>query len=159
MSCLGRGQQGSFKDLLDVFNKDEVHLLSKVVWDLLKILLVLLREDDRFDSSPSSREDLFLNASNRQDLSAQGHLARQGDLMVDRLPFQKRENGCRNRDPGGGAILRGCPGWDVDMNIVFLIEIFWEVEGRDIRSRQPRNREPPRRCFEDELSKDPPRGS
>ena len=61
------GFQGQLDGLIHSLNKFEIHLIPNVLRDFFQVFLVLLWENDRLNPCSHPRQDLLLNAPNRED--------------------------------------------------------------------------------------------
>src|SRR5512143_1196600 len=72
--------QGRLQDLLDRGDEADLEVLPHVVRDvLLDRLLVTARDEDFLDAEAVGRQDLLLDAADREDAARERHLARHRD--------------------------------------------------------------------------------
>ena len=109
--------------------RHEGQLLAHALGDLLDVARVLLRQDDGLHALAVGGEHLLLEAADRQDVAAQRDLAGHGDVAVDLAPRLGRDHGRGHRDAGGRAVLRHGAFWQVDVDVVLLVEVLRQAEG------------------------------
>src|SRR6516162_8915003 len=66
--------------LIDPLHRTDIQVSLDVVRDLHQVLLVLARNEHGLDATAVRRQQLLLEAADRQDFPAQGDLARHGDI-------------------------------------------------------------------------------
>src|SRR5215831_6453819 len=91
--------------------------------NVLQILLVLERNEDALDPTAVSRQNLLLEAADRQDATAQSNFSGHGSVVTDRDLGQGRNQRGSHGDPGRRTILRGRPFRNVDMHLDLLVEV------------------------------------
>src|SRR2546428_516679 len=109
--------QGDREHLRHVRDEAELEALAEQLRDLLEVLAVRLREDDRVDLSPPRGQDLLFHAADRQDVAAQGDLTGHGNRSLDGLVGQNRDDGGRYRDARRRAYLGDRSVRHVDMDV------------------------------------------
>src|SRR5690606_24093027 len=95
-ACLERGKatdEPCFEGLVDVVDLVEVQRLGQVRRDVFHVGRVLERIDDVLDTGSFGAEDLLLESADGQHASSQGDLACHGDVLADRYPRQRADQG------------------------------------------------------------------
>ena len=127
---------GAFFGQHQRFGKDGVHRLDRHKTqlfahqrvDLVEVLFILLRENDRMYARAQRAHCLFAQAPDGEHTAAQRDLARHGDIAVYRLPRQRGEHRCRDGDTGAGSVLGDGPLREVDMDVLRLVEVRRDAE-------------------------------
>src|SRR6202043_3844955 len=86
-----RLDQRVLQELVDVGYRDDREAALHIVRDLGEILLVLARDEHRLEAAAQRREQLLLEAADRQYPAAQRDLAGHGDIAADRDAGQDRD--------------------------------------------------------------------
>src|SRR5262245_23485247 len=63
------------EDIPQVLGQVELALLAELLRDLVEVLVIAVRDDDRLDPVPERRERFLLKPADRQHLAPQGYLA------------------------------------------------------------------------------------
>ena len=100
-----------------LLHEAQIELVANLLGDIDRVFLVPLGEEHDLDTRAVSREDLLLDAADRQHPSGEGDLAGHGDVVARRTV---REGGDQGRGHGHarrGAVLRDRSGRDVHVVI------------------------------------------
>jgi hypothetical protein len=63
--------QGNLQHLVDMIHKNDFHRVLNIAGHFRKVFLIVLGNKDHFDIAAVSRQNLFLQAADRQDPSPQ----------------------------------------------------------------------------------------
>ena len=96
---------------------DNFQSLFHIVRDFGQVFFIFLRDQHCFDPTPQRGQQLLLKATDGQDIAAQRHLARHSNITAHGRLGQNRHDRRHHRNPCTGAIFRGRPFWNVDMDI------------------------------------------
>src|SRR5439155_15675166 len=99
-----------------------------VVRNFREILLVIRWDQHCLQSAAQRREQLLLEAADRQDAAAQRDLAGHRDVALDRDPGQHRYDRGHHADAGGRPVFRGGAFWDVDVDVLFFDQRRFDAE-------------------------------
>ena len=116
--------------VLDEMNRE---LCLDIRRDIRQILFVVSWKDDGSNPCPVSCQKFFLNAADRQNLSAKRDLSRHCDIATHRNSSQRADQRCRHRDAGRRAVLRNRAFRYVDVQVQMTVEIFGN--SKQVRSR------------------------
>ena len=67
--------QSDLQDFIHCFHKIDIYRLENILWNILEVFFILLRENDSLDFSTMRCQQLFLNSADGKDLAAQGDFA------------------------------------------------------------------------------------
>ena len=84
------------EDVAHVVGENELHFLADLFVDVFEVPLVQRRKNDSSDLRAMRRENLFLDSTDRQNLSAKRDLPGHCDLSVDGFAGQQGKHGCRH---------------------------------------------------------------
>src|SRR5688572_23917196 len=93
------------------------HFVADLGGDFVPVFAVLFGKDDLLKADAGSGENLFLDAANREDASAETDLAGHGGVGPDELAAKERCKGGNNGGTGAGAVFRGGAGGNVDVEV------------------------------------------
>src|SRR5258708_31111220 len=105
-----RGQWGSQRlaeQLIDGLDRNNFQPTLYIVGDLGEILFVLLRDQYSLQAAAKGRQQLLLEAANRQHPATQRDFSGHGDVALNRNPAQYRHDRGHHGDPSRRSIL-GC---------------------------------------------------
>ena len=93
-----RTGQRNLQDLVHVLDEIDIERIEHVLGDIGEILLVVFRQDDVLQAGTVCRENLFLHATDRQDLAAERDLAGHGDVLANFDAAERRHERGRERN-------------------------------------------------------------
>src|SRR5690606_36337832 len=109
-------------------HRHDFEVVLHVLGDLLEVLDVFLGDQHRLDAATVGRQQLFLQAADGGDLTAQGDLTGHRHIGTHRNPGQGRHEGRGHRRAGTGAILgRGTVGY-VDVDVTLLEQLVLDAQ-------------------------------
>src|SRR5579871_1544055 len=122
--------QSNRQHLINPLDRLDLEVPLNVVGNLHEVLLVLIRNQDSLDPTPMSSQQLFLQAANGENLTAQGDFARHSDVRANRNLRQRRNQRSAHSNAGARTVLRSGALWDVQVNVELLVELLFETEDR-----------------------------
>ena len=114
---------------------DQLQVLLHVVRDFRQVLLVLLRDEHGGDPGPQRRQQLLLQAADRQHPAAQRDLAGHRDVAAHRNAGQDRHDRGRHRDAGRRPVLRRGTLRHVHVDVALLEQRRLDAEAGSTRLR------------------------
>ena len=99
---------------------NQLQVLLHVVRDFRQVLLILLRDEHGRDPGPQRRQQLLLQAADRQHAAAQRDLAGHRHVAADRDAGQHRDDRGRHRHAGRRTVLRRRAFRHVDMDVALV---------------------------------------
>src|SRR5262245_36621616 len=103
---LGLLHERACQHLVHARHRNDVEALLDAVADLHEVLRVLLGDQHRLHAAARRRQQLLLQAADRQHAAAQRDLAGHGDVAVDGNAGHHRHDGGHHGDAGRRAVLR-----------------------------------------------------
>src|SRR5215475_7536174 len=126
---LGLARERAREHLAHARDRNDVEAFLDAVTDLDQILGVLFRDQHRLHAAARGREQLFLQAADRQHAAAQRDLAGHRNVAAHRNAGHHRYDRAYHGDTGRRAVLRRGPFRHVHVD-VFLVEPRWlDAEG------------------------------
>ena len=128
---IGSGLRTSARgqNLVHAGHRNDLQPLLDVVADLGEVLGVLLRDQHRLDAAARGRQQLLLQAADRQDAAAQRDLAGHRDVAANRNAGHHRDDRRHHGDAGRRAVLRGRPLRHVDVDVLLIEGRRLDAEG------------------------------
>src|SRR5436190_165462 len=122
-----RLDQGDLQHFVHRLDHVDGQRVEDVLRDVGQVLLVLARDDDRLQARAVRREDLFLEAADRQDLAAQRDLAGHRDVLADRRAAERRHQRRREGDARRRSVLGDRALGNVDVDVGGAVEVLRDV--------------------------------
>src|SRR6202043_986735 len=91
--------------------------------DVRQVLLIVLRKQHCAQAHSMGGEEFFLNATDGQNLAAQGDFTGHGDIAAHGNPGESADDGVADGDAGGRAVLGDGAFRNVHVNIDVAIEV------------------------------------
>src|SRR3954451_5406582 len=108
--------------------EDELHLLLRLLRDVVEVLLVPLRHDDPLDAGAGGGEHLLLDAADREHEPAKRRFAGHRHIPSDPDAGEERGERGEDGDARGGAVLRDRARREVDVDVLLLEEAGIDAE-------------------------------
>ncbi len=132
--------QGDLQRFLGVLDQREFQALLGLIGNFRDVFLVSGRQDDGLDACLLGGQDFLLQSADRQDQTAQGDLARHGDVGPDRLLQEQADQRSEHGYAGTGTVFGDCSGGHVDVVVELgeLLVIDPKVLGVGLDNRERR---------------------
>src|SRR5258706_961001 len=124
----GPRRERDFQHFVDPAYRADIELALDVVRNLHQVLAVFLRNHDHGDAAALRGQELFLQATDREHLTAQGDLAGHGDVGAHGDACQGGNQGGAHADAGAGPVLGRRTLGHVQVDVNLLVEIRLEAE-------------------------------
>src|ERR1700722_1675250 len=117
------------QQLVDRADRVDGEALLHVVRNLGQVLLIVLGDEHGLETAAQRRQQLLLQAANRQHAAAQGDLAGHGDVLAHRIARQHRDDRSHHGHAGRRPVLgRGALG-HVNVDVLLLEDGWRDAEG------------------------------
>src|ERR1700691_2324933 len=117
------------QQLVDGGDREDGKPLLHVVRDLGQVLLVLLGDEHGLEAAAQRRQQLLLQAADRQHAAAEGDLAGHGDVLAHRNAGQYRDDRSHHGGAGRRRVLGRSAFGYVDVDVLLLEDGGRDAEG------------------------------
>ena len=100
-----------------VVDRKDGQFLQNLLWNLLQILHIILRDEDALDAGPLGGHQLLGEPSDGHDVAPERDFACHGQLRVHGYVEDERKQGCEERCARRGTVLGCGPLGNMDVEI------------------------------------------
>ena len=120
--------KGGADDVIHPFDRQNVHGCLYIVGNFLQVARIVFRDNDPADTAPVRRQQLLLQATDPEHLTAQRNLAGHGNVRPDRYSRQHRYEGRAHPYSSAGTILWRRAFGHMYVYVVVLVKVSLDAE-------------------------------